>query len=268
MKRGSLTAIGIGIRAPSQTTLEASLRIERADKVFSLVADPLAEHWLSTINENVEPLHCLYVVGKERRETYAEIVARVLEAVREGLAVCAVTYGHPGIASFPLHESIRQARAVGFTAEMLAAVSAEDCLFSDLGIDPVSTGFTSYEATDFLVRRRSVDITNVLLLWQVGVIGELSCKTDHASWNPKGLEVLTETLLEAYPADHEVVIYEAARLPLCTPYIVRTALRRLPEAGVTALCSLLVPPVTKAKIDQAMVRRLDIQHLGVNRSHV
>jgi hypothetical protein len=34
---------------------------------------------------------------------------------------------------------------------MLPAISAEDCLFADLGVDPADHGCPSYEATDFLV---------------------------------------------------------------------------------------------------------------------
>src|SRR2546429_6584747 len=47
----------------------------------------------------------------------------------------------------------RQAREEGFEAEMLPAVSAEDCLFADLGVDPGDEGCQSFEATSFLLFR-------------------------------------------------------------------------------------------------------------------
>jgi hypothetical protein len=34
---------------------------------------------------------------------------------------------------------------------MLPAVSAEDCLFADLGVDPGAAGCQSHEAADFLI---------------------------------------------------------------------------------------------------------------------
>jgi hypothetical protein len=37
---------------------------------------------------------------------------------------------------------------------MLPGISAEDCLFADLGIDPGIYGCQSYEATDFLANGR------------------------------------------------------------------------------------------------------------------
>jgi len=35
---------------------------------------------------------------------------------------------------------------------MLPAISSEDCLYADLGVDPATTGNASYDATDFLLR--------------------------------------------------------------------------------------------------------------------
>jgi uncharacterized protein YabN with tetrapyrrole methylase and pyrophosphatase domain len=256
---GSLSAVGIGIRAPAQTTLEASSRIERADKVFSLVADPIAEFWIQSLNANTESLGPLYAVGKPRRETYAEMVKRILDAVRADLRVCAVSYGHPGVAAYPLHESVRRARAEGFPAEMLAGVSAEDCLFADLGVDPVAGGCCSYEATDFLVHGRTFDPAGNLVLWQVGVIAEPGFKREDRAWNPAGVAVLTEKLLEVYPRDHEVVVYEAPRLPVCDAIVERVPLARLPRAHVTPMSTLFVPPMMKAEVDETIVRRLRIR---------
>src|SRR5437773_2103233 len=77
--------------------------------------------------------------GKPRRETYAEMVEELLAPVRAGHNVCAAFYGHPGVFVNPGHEAIRRARAEGFPARMLPAVSALDCLVADLGIDPAAT---------------------------------------------------------------------------------------------------------------------------------
>lgn len=256
---GSLTAVGIGIRAPAQATLEATARIETAQKVFSLVADPLAEYWLRRVNPNTESLAGLYAIGKNRRETYREMIERILDAVREPSHVCAVAYGHPGVAAYPLHESIRRAREEGFSAEMLPGVSAEDCLFADLGLDPVEGGCASYEATDFLLYRRALDPACNLLLWQIGAIAEPGYKRErNGPWNPAGVAVLTEVLLETYPPNHEVVVYEAAQVPLAQPRIARIALATLPKAPMTAMSTLLVPPLVKPALDAAMARRLGL----------
>jgi uncharacterized protein YabN with tetrapyrrole methylase and pyrophosphatase domain len=256
---GGLDAIGIGIRAPEQSTLQGAALIKYADKVYSLVADPLAEYWIRTLNRETESLGGLYGEGKLRRHTYLEMVERIVGSVRADLRVCAVTYGHPGVSSYPLHESVRRVRAEGFPAKMLAGISAEDCLYADLGIDPIDDGCRSYEATDFLVHRRGIDSASNLILWQIGVIGETTFKPGKEIWNPEGLSVLTQTLLEAYPDDHQVVVYEAAQFPLCEPSIVRTELKKLASAPVTILSTLFVPPATNPVVDEAMMRRLGMR---------
>jgi uncharacterized protein YabN with tetrapyrrole methylase and pyrophosphatase domain len=255
-RRGALWAVGVGIRAPSQASLEAVSRIERADRVFSIVADPLAEYWIRSLNPRTESLGSLYAVGKDRRTTYREMVERIMDTVRDGFDVCAVTYGHPGVSAYPLHESVRRARAEGFSARMLAGISAEDCLFADLGIDPTDAGCRSYEATEFLIYGRGADVTSNLILWQIGAIAISEYRAEIDVWNRDGVLALTEKLLEVYRADHEVVVYEAASLPLCQPTIERVPLGALPRAHVTAMSTLFVPPMVEARLDEAMVARL------------
>ncbi|HYL28010.1 MAG TPA: SAM-dependent methyltransferase [Candidatus Nitrosotalea sp.] len=255
-RRGELWAVGVGIRAPSQATFEASARIERAERVFSILADPLAEYWVRGLNANTESLGALYAAGKDRRTTYSEMVERIVGAVRGGFRVCAVAYGHPGVSAYPLHESVRRARAEGFPAQMLPGVSAEDCLFADLGIDPTDYGCRSYEATEFLIYGRDADPTSYLILWQIGAIAVSDYVPELDAWNRDGLTALTERLLESYPAQHEVAVYDAATLPLCSPLIKNVALAELPRAPVTAMSTLFVPPKEAPRLDEAMLRRL------------
>ncbi len=256
-KKASLTVVGVGIRAPAQTTIEARGRIEQAEKVYALLSNPITEYWLRELNSKVETLFDLYAVGKDRGQTYREMTARIVDAVRTGLRVCVVSYGHPGVFAYPFHAAIRELRAEGFDAEMLPAVSAEDCLIAELGIDPATAGCRSYEATDFLIYRRALDPTSGLILWQIGAIGELGYKSEgDRPWNPDGLSALTERLLEGYHRDHEVIVYEAATLPVCRSKIARVAVERLPTAPVTIVSTLYVPPMTKPQVDTAMLQRL------------
>lgn len=183
------------------------------------------------------------------------MVERILAPLAGGARVCAAFYGHPGIFVGPSHEAIRRARAEGHEARMLPGVSAEDCLFADLGVDPSSDGCQSFEATDFLVRRRRPDTASALVLWQIGVIGVRDARAGHL-WSPGGLRILAETLAGSYPAEHEVVVYEAAAIPTFAPRIERTPLARLPEARVTADSTLFVPPAGRREVDAEMRTRL------------
>ena len=74
----------------------------------------------------------------------------MLAEVRAGRRVCGAFYGHPGVFTRVPNKAIAQARAEGFEAHMEAGVSAEDCLYADLGIDPGEVGCQQYEASQFM----------------------------------------------------------------------------------------------------------------------
>lgn len=259
MIQGSLTIVGIGIKLVSHITVEAKANIEQADKVFHLVTGDIADEWIETLNPHAESLRPLYVPGKLRLDTYQEMVAQILTAVRQGLRVCAVFYGHPGVFVLPAHEAIRQARAEGYKASMLPGISAEDCLFADLGIDPASCGCQSFEATDFLVYQRRFDPHSHLILWQVGLVGELH-KRDGLQKTPlrSRLQILAATLMKTYPPYHQVTIYEAAQLPIQNPRIETIALVQLPETALTAISTLYIAPVAMAVLDTKLLAQLGI----------
>jgi hypothetical protein len=159
------------------------------------------------------------------------------------------------VGAIPGHAAIRQAWLEGHAACMLPGVSAEDCLFADLGLDPLADGCQSFEATHFLVRRYRPDPTVPLILWQVGVIGVTGYR-EEPLWSRDGLAVLAEVLGLWYPPGHECVVYEAAMLPVCNPVILRVPLAELPAAAVTTASTLYVPPTGKAPVDPEMMARL------------
>jgi uncharacterized protein YabN with tetrapyrrole methylase and pyrophosphatase domain len=250
---GSLTIVGTGIRAGIHFTPEARAALVRADRVLHLGAEPVMRQWLSALRPDATSLHSLYAPEKERTETYREMVNAILVLVREGHDVCVAFYGHPGVFVSPSHEAIRQARTAGYDATMLPAISAEDCLFADLGIDPGRTGCQSYEATNFLLTNRPVDSAAVLILWQVGVLGRWGYgrKTDQ-----RRLGLLVDRLLELYPAEHEVILYEASPYPVGDAIVVRMPLQRLAEAAMTTATTLVVPPGERARPDPTVRDRL------------
>lgn len=256
MGHGSLTVVGTGIQPVAHTSTQAIGCIENADKVFFASSDALTEYWIRQVNPEAESLNGLYDPSIDRHKTYERMVQRVVEAVESGLNVCFVLYGHPGVFADPAHEAIRRARNAGYTAEMLPAISADACLFADLGIDPGNTGCQSYEATDFLINRRRIDPRAALILWQIGVIGEQGYKNDLNAWNREGVRILVDVLLEQYPADHIVTVYEAARYVCFEPVIRNVRLDELPNAQISAISTLYVPPFGQAQTDREMVDKL------------
>jgi len=165
----------------------------------------------------------------------------MLEPVRAGRKACAAFYGHPGVFVRPSHEAVRRARAEGHEARMLPAVSAEDSLFADLGVDPAVGGCASYDATSFLQRERPLDTGAALVLWQVAAIGETRAVA--SGEHGRNLPLLAERLLRHYPPAHEVVLYEASPFPVAPPFVQRLTLSALAEAAPPAQATLYVPPI-------------------------
>lgn len=254
MQSGSLTIVGTGIMFGGHITRETSRHIETADKVFYGVADAVSWSILTKLNSSAESLPP-YLKGRPRQETYQLWVDQILESVRGGLRVCVVFYGHPGVFVYPSHEAIRQARREGFEARMLPGISAEDCLFADLGIEPSKNGIQSYEATDFLLRRRTVDPTSGLLLWQIAIAGHLDYPDEP---DREGLRLLAELLETWYGRDHDVLVYEAAQYAMLEPFIHCTTIGLLPDTPISNLSTLYVPPKDHAAVDIEMAGRLGL----------
>ena len=254
--KGSLDVVGTGITAMTQVTAEALECIRTASKLVYLVTDPVTEHWLLALRPNAENLDRFYGATKNRWDTYSEITERILHFVRRGLRVCAAFYGHPGFFCMPSHEAIRRARKEGFPARMLPGIASFDCLIADLGIDPATHGCQSFLANDFLAYSRKFDPRSSLIIWQPALVGEFRAAS--RACNRRGLRILTQELRKNYPADHEVVIYEASQFVVADPVIRKVRLSALPRARMTPISTLYIPPRSRAHLDRRMVRLLGV----------
>jgi uncharacterized protein YabN with tetrapyrrole methylase and pyrophosphatase domain len=256
MKTGSLTVVGTGIRSVGQLTMESIVCIKQADKVFYVVSEPIAESLIQGLNPSAESLQGYYVQGKPRLQTYKEFVDRIMESVRDGKRTCAAFYGHPGVFVLPSHAAVRQARSEGYEARMLPGISAEDCLFADLGVDPAASGCQTYDATDFVMHRRKLDPSSSVILWQIGVVGHWTY--EQTGYANLGLPLVLEKLSEYYRPDHTVVVYAAAVLPGCEPMIQPILLSQLASAPLSTSSTLYIPPAQPAIPDRDMYQRLGL----------
>ncbi|MFZ1023234.1 MAG: SAM-dependent methyltransferase, partial [Thermoplasmata archaeon] len=209
-----------------------------------------------------ESLADCYREGQSRARAYEAMVERMLSPVRSGLKVCVAFYGHPGVFVYPSHEAIRIARSEGYEARMLPGISAEDCLFADLGIDPGRSGCQSYEATDFLVNERRIDPRSSLILWQVGLVGRVESLLDGLGDNRQGLSILRDVLVSYYSPEHDAVIYEASPYVVLDSSIRTVPLGRLLEAELSSASTLFVPPLP-SRVNESMLQRL-----GIDRSNL
>lgn len=263
-KKGELVVVGTGISVAGQMTLAAKSHIENADMVFMGIMNKVGEHAVKALNPNCVSLDDLYKEGKSRALTYEQMADRIVQAVVEGNKVCAAFYGHAGVFVTPSHDAIRKVRALGLSATMLPGISAEDCLIADLGIDPSRFGCQSYEATQFLFRDYRIDPYMTQIIWQIGLAGEATLKVLNAEHNKPGLVLLTDILLEYYPEDHEIIVYEAATLPICAPKIQKIQLINLVNTPTTLISTLVIPSLGLPKYRQDRLAKLGLTEQEVS----
>lgn len=257
--KASLVIVGSGIKFLSHLTTEAKAYIQQSDKVLYLVNEPAMKEWIQKNSISAESLDPLYTQHPLRVDCYQAIANYILNAVRADQHVCVVLYGHPTVFSQIAIDAVKQARKEGIDSKILPGISAEDCLFADLLIDPGSCGCQSFETTDFLIRKRLFDPSSHLILWQVGSIGVLNHIEKHD--NTQGARVLLDYLNHYYNVNHEVTLFEAAQYPHFEPRIEKFPLQQLPHIHFSRLSTLYIPPAHPISIHEEM-----LQKLGINKT--
>jgi hypothetical protein len=260
---GSIEIVGSGIEAAGFTRADEA-RIRDADDVFFCVADPATKVWLLDRRPDAYDLYVLYDDAKRRYVTYMQMAEAMLHPVRQGRRVVAVFYGHPGVFVLATHRVVKIARREGHRAEMRPAVSALDTLCADLGVDPSQPGMQMYEATDMLIRGRKPDTGLHLVLWQVGLVGELGYRRQ--GYLNSNFSVLLDYLEALYGPDHEVVNYVGSRYPGVAPVIDRHTVASLRDPAartwVTGISTFYLPPRQATAADPDMLARLGLIRPG------
>lgn len=251
--RGQLACVGLGMMLGAHLTPRSRGWLEAGDVVFVAASDALVEQWVATINPRIVSLQAFYAEGKPRQHTYREMAEAMLAEVRAGKRVVGAFYGHPGVFAQVPHAAIAQARAEGFEAVMEPGISAEDCLYADLGFDPGKVGCAHFEASQLLFYRRVIDTSAWLVLWQIGLAGDRTYAVRASTVEQR--QRLVDRLLRDYPANHPVTIYEAATLPIGRPRIDSLPLAQLAHAPLHMHSTLVLPPARPLEPEPA--------HLGV-----
>ena len=262
-RAGELIIIGSGIETVGFTLGDQKL-IESADKVLFCVADPATIVWLKRLRPDALDLYVLYGEGKLRYTTYMQMTEAQLYWVRQGLKVVVVFYGHPGIFVLSTHRAVKIARREGHKAIMKASVSALDTLCADLGVDPAHPGLQTHEATDALVRQRTLDTSLHVVLWQVGVIGELGYRRQ--GYLNNHFSYFISWLQSIYGDDYEVTHYIGSRYPTIPPFIEKHCLSEFhdPErqAKVTGISTFYLPPRDVRPSDLKVMKHLGLIREG------
>lgn len=257
----NLVIVGSGIKLGAHITVEAEAHICQADKVLFLATDDIFSEWIFSMNPQSESLNHIYQTGKHRLSIYRNICDKIIDELSNTKNLCVVFYGHPGVFVTPSHDSIRKARQLGHSAKMLPAISAEDCLFADLLIDPGDVGCQSFEATDFLLRELMLNSNSHTVLWQIGCVGDLHANVNTNLSFEKPLTLIVNQLLNYYHPNWEILLYVAANSPAKSPFIKKLPLKTLNTVKPHRLATLYIPPIpTKYKeIGKEIIESLGIK---------
>ena len=251
--KGSIVCVGGGMTIGAHLTPRNRNYIEQADVVF-VAGHHAFELWLAEMHPDVRSLQYLYGEHKERKITYREMVEVMMDEVRQGKNVVAAFYGHPGVFAWSTHRVIKVAREEGYHAHMEPGISAEDCLFADLGIDPGTHGCQNFEASQLMFYEHRIEPAAYLILWQAAIAGSLV--QDCVDTGREHRKLLVELLSEHYPLEHKVALYECPTLPINPPRIEWITLQDFIDAELSQITTLVLPPAKKMQKNHAMLEKL------------
>ena len=257
MKPHTLIAVGTGIHV-GHLTAEAREWLQSAEKVLYCVSDAATERLILELNSSAESLYRFYGEGKRRTETYEQMIARTLEAVRLHETVVVAYYGHPGFFVYPSHQAVKLAREEGHEAFMAPAVSSFDCLIADLGIN-IAGGCQIFEATDLMMRQRRIDVAGHVVVLQVSSLGDVAYSRN--GFDRRHVPSLGEYLLKIYPSDFMVKTYHAAQFSIAKPMIEEISVKQLATEKIKSISTLYIPPMKTLPIYMKILKQYNLESL-------
>ncbi|MFO9571029.1 SAM-dependent methyltransferase [Legionella pneumophila serogroup 1] len=247
-----LIVVGSGIKSISHLTEETKRVIQNADKVLYLINEDNLKQWIQREAKNSESLDSIYFSSEKRIEAYQALTNHIIEEYKKVSILCVVFYGHPTVFADSALSAVRQIKKDGGEAIILPAVSAQDCLFSDLEIDPGDQGCFSIEATELVLFERFIDVHAHLILWQVANFGRADGK------KANHLLILKDYLSDYYPADYPICLYEAPSLPTCSPRIEWIQLSALDQSFISSITTVYIPPIEKKALSNKYLKLLNL----------
>lgn len=254
-----ITIAGLGILNVDHVTRETERALRAANEVLYVDTGVATEAFLGTLCPRVTPLFgASYETGGPRRGAYHRMAARVVEAALDHAPVVFAMQGHPVVGATAPGLIARAGRLLGLEVRALPGISAMDCLFAELMLDPVAEGLQMVEATDLLLRRRPLQPDMPALIWQIGAVE--SCLYAAGVSRPERFRRFLGLMLDHYPAEHRVTAIYASPHPLVATERIEVELGRIGEVAerLHAGHSLYVPAVGRRPImDAELLARLE-----------
>jgi hypothetical protein len=210
--------------------------------VYHLLAGPIEVSWINEIRPDAISLIPLYSQYDARLDVYNAMADSVLRSAQEGLRVAIVFYGHPMVGS-TVSQLIREAaKRNDIPTRALPAISSVDCLFADIGFDPMVHGVMIADASQIIESASQFVLSSSmsLVLLQIGLTGIYDVPSFSEPLHPR-LNELIEWLAQIYSIDHEATLYEASVHIAFQPRIRKCSIKDLGNQLYTLATTLFVP---------------------------
>ncbi|MEM9146585.1 MAG: SAM-dependent methyltransferase [Pseudomonadota bacterium] len=205
--------LGLGIQTVDHATRETERILSTCTEVLFVDTGIATEQWLKTLCPRVTPLFGeSYRPGSHRLSAYHHMAARVVEAAMQRPPVAFAMQGHPLVGVTAPRLIHQLANALELSVETHPGISSLDCLFVELGLDPMLGGLQIVEATDLLLRRRPLDPTVPALIAQIGAVE--SVLYNRRVSRPDRYRRFLAHMLQLYPQPHGVSALFTAPHPL------------------------------------------------------
>jgi precorrin-2 methylase len=252
-----LYVIGLGIKIPDHTTVEALRIMSKCTRIYSIVQEPPSRWLPSGMAATLPVVNVLemYAEGAVRTQNYDRVASTIFEAMTDTETVGYVTYGNPLAYDSVAQNLIRQAQASGIRFEVVAGISSIDTLLCDLGRD-MAPGIQIYEASWLVASRIQLDVAAAAILLQLGTFG--SFRTHYRDWRQAtSLEDLRTYLTESYPLSHKVFLVQSSN-QLQPARIVEVTLDKLCHVAAEDFmgASMYLPALETGNLDENAVKRM------------
>jgi Tetrapyrrole (Corrin/Porphyrin) Methylases len=207
--RRQLYVIGLGVKIPGHTTIEAAEAMSRCARIYSIVQEPSAVWLPSAVRATpVVNLLSMYIEGALRIENYQRVANAILEGLKEAAVVGYVTYGNPLAYDSVAQMLVRNARRDSIPFQVVPGISSIDTILCDLGID-MAPGVQIYEASWLVASRTPLNPSVAAILLQLGHFG--SARAHYRDRRPiEALKDLVEYLSGFYQPSHAAFLVQSS----------------------------------------------------------
>ncbi len=256
--------VGLGVLNVDHLTRETERVIGRSNEVLYVDTGVATRTYLERLCPRATSLfETSYEEAGARLNAYGHMAARVIDAALDHAPVTFAMHGHPIVGVYAPFLIRDMAGLLSLKVQVLPGISAMDCLFAELMVDPCIGGMQMYEASDLLLRRRPLQPDVPALIWQVGCV-ETCLHTMRVSRTER-YERLRSHLLRFYPPRHQAAAVFSAPHPLMPSTVHHFAIQeicnhaQLLHSGFT----LFIPPAGERPIvDHELLKGMSsVDHL-------